>query len=280
MLSLIHDKAEVKKRRSKKFKAEDSDEPQINSNVEARDDTQRIEEEKNNAWLKDVLSRFREDRNSRNYLRVCLVFLIQNCLLFCIGYSIINEPNLPGALPFEDSDENFPFCLLVIKLFCSIILHVEMQPKVGDSIERLFYLRNHPHKFDNIEMPYLICVMKLMVEFSIELICLCITSYYNTPVEVMMNYIALGCITNLDEVYYGTIRSPLKVQIEEAEFELPIDNHEHISYWKDLSCSRRFLLRILKPLEFLYHTLYFHMFHYIIFVFLFMRKGFGDFVDN
>lgn len=112
---------------------------------------------------------------------------------------------------FEDSDEKFPFILLVIKLFCSILLHVEMQPRIADAIERLFYLRDHPHKFDNIEMPYLICVMKMMVELNIEIICLFITSFYNEPVEVMMNYIALGCIANLDEVYYNTIRSPLKV---------------------------------------------------------------------
>ena len=119
--------------------------------------------------------------------------------------------------PFP-TEEKFPFILLVIKLFCSILLHVEMQPKIGDSIERLFYLRDHPHKFDDIVMPYLICIMKMTVELSVEIVCLFNTSFYNDPVDVMMNYIALGCIANLDEVYYNTIRSPLKVQLESADF--------------------------------------------------------------
>lgn len=130
-------------------------------------------------------------------------------------------------------------------------------------------------------MPYLICSMKMFIELSIEIVCLFITSFYDDPVDVMMNYIALGCIANLDEVYYNTIRSPLKVQLEAAEFELPIENFVSISYWKEFSCLKRFILKILKPILYIYHILYFHLFHYLIFVFLFWRKDvFGNFVKG
>jgi hypothetical protein len=85
-----------------------------------------------------------------------------------------------------------------------------MQPQMDDAIERLFYLKNHPHKFDSIIMPYIICLMKLIIEFLTEIICLSITATFNSPVDVLMNYIALGCISGLDELFYATIRSPLK----------------------------------------------------------------------
>ena len=48
---------------NKKF--DDQEQPQIRDSNNGRDE-----------WLKDVLSRFREDRNAKNFLRVCLVFLM------------------------------------------------------------------------------------------------------------------------------------------------------------------------------------------------------------
>ena len=103
-----------------------------------------------------------------------------------------------------------PYVNLITKFVAAIILHVTMQPKVDEAIQRLIYIRRHPHKFQNTLMPIIICYMKLTVEFITELICLIITATYNDSIEVVMNYIALGVISELDEVYYRTIKSPLK----------------------------------------------------------------------
>ena len=40
--------------------------------------------------------------------------------------------------------------------------------------------------------------------------------------DVIMNYVALASIGELDEIYYGTINSPLKDELEERDFEIPI----------------------------------------------------------
>lgn len=85
-----------------------------------------------------------------------------------------------------------------------------MQPNIDDSIERLYYLRDHAYKFDSIFLPYIICIMKIMVDLLTEIICLSTTALQEKPVEVLMNYIALGCIAGLDELVYNNIRSPLK----------------------------------------------------------------------
>lgn len=92
-----------------------------------------------------------------------------------------------------------------------------------------------------------------------------------------MNYIALGCISGLDELFYATIRSPLKEQLEEEDLNMPIENTNKIAYWKESNCFDKFLLALLKPLKIFYQTLYFHLFHYVIFVFLFTSQGLGDF---
>lgn len=52
--------------------------------------------------------------------------------------------------------------------------------------------------------------MKLFVEFGTEIISLSITSVFDDAQEVVMNYIALGVISELDEVYYSTVKSSLR----------------------------------------------------------------------
>lgn len=59
-------------------------------------------------------------------------------------------------------------------------------------------------------MPFMICLMKFTVELFQEFICLGIVSTTNDLKDVVMDYIALGVISELDEIYYQAIRMPLK----------------------------------------------------------------------
>jgi hypothetical protein len=119
---------------------------------------------------------------------------------------------------------------------------MSMQPKVNDAISRLRYIVHHPHKFDRIMIPTVICYLKLIIELSTEIISLSLTAKLGAAEEVVMNYIALGCIAELDEVYYLTIRAPLKERLEEKEFEIPIYNHTKINLRGGLVWYEKFLL--------------------------------------
>jgi hypothetical protein len=52
--------------------------------------------------------------------------------------------------------------------------------------------------------------MKMLVEVGTELISLAITATFTNSLDIIMNYIALSCISELDEVYYRSLSSPLK----------------------------------------------------------------------
>jgi hypothetical protein len=45
------------------------------------------------------------------------------------------------------SKDEKPYVNLVTKFMAGLILHVTMQPKVDEAIQRLTYIRRHPHKF-------------------------------------------------------------------------------------------------------------------------------------
>lgn len=125
-------------------------------------------------------------------------------------------------------------------------------------------------------IPIMISYMKLIVEFLTELVCLIITATFSDSIEVVMNYIALGVISELDEVYYRTIKSPLKDQLEESNFEMPISNFDGEKFYKGLSFFSKSLLSLTGFINYIYEVFYFHFFPMFIYLFILQVYGKGD----
>ena len=71
-----------------------------------------------------------------------------------------------------------------------------------------------------------------MVELCTETISIALTAAMNTPANVVTNYVSLGVISRLDEIYYRTIKTALKVQLEDEKCELPIENVDNVNLTK------------------------------------------------
>lgn len=161
---------------------------------------------------------------------------------------------------------------MVTKYICSIILHMTLQPRVHNALERLYYIKKHPHKFDRISIPMSICYFKLIVEIQTEITSLALTAACTDSKDVVMNYIALGVISQFDSVYYMAFKSPLKQQYVENNREIPITNFENIDVRKGLSLIDRMSFLSLKGLKFFYESLYFHLFPYLLFLLVFFNN--------
>lgn len=66
--------------------------------------------------------------------------------------------------------------------------------------------------------------MKLIVELYLEIMCICLTANNETAHECVMDFVALGVISELDERYYDSLKDPLKDKLEADDFKLPIIN--------------------------------------------------------
>ena len=182
-----------------------------------------------------------------------------------------------GPLVASDPSEDvapFPYVNLVTQYICAIILHMTMQPKVCDALERLYYIKRHPHKFDRVMIPMVICFFKLIVEVMTEFTSLALTATCLDTKDVVMNYIALGVISELDSVYLKAIRNPLKQQFMNNNQEIPITNFEKVNVAGDLSKIDRSVFFSLKLIKFGYEAIYFHMFPYILFIFIYLNDYF------
>ena len=98
--------------------------------------------------------------------------------------------------------------------------------------------------------------------------------------DVIMNYVALASIGELDEIYYGTINSPLKDELEERDFEIPIKNSGNCKGCRDgnekLHMVDACLLKFVSVIQFFYDTVYFYMFPMILYLFIYIEYGVGD----
>jgi hypothetical protein len=232
---------------------------------------------KTRKFIQETKRLLREKRNIKNFFKLSQIFALQVILLYCLLYSLFLEylihPDLKPNL--REMDEN-PYLTFVTKFCCSVLIHINMQPKIAEAIQRLNYIRDHPHKFERVTIAILICFMKIFVEFSVEIINLALTALQNACHEVVMNYVALASISELDEIYYQTIRSPLKDELEERNFSLDIKNTKSVKLTHGLHWWDRFLLGIVHVIQFFYEIVYFYMFPMFLFVFVFIEYGVGD----
>ena len=153
-----------------------------------------------------------------------LIFTIQILLLFFLVFDIVSskdtgDPDSDDGTDYDNlNDDDVPelnaFFTYVTKFFCSVILHINQQPKVYDAIKRIQYIQYHPHKFDRITIPIVICLMKLVVELGTETVSLILTASYNTVANVISNFITMICVSQLDEMYFLSIRSVLKDELK------------------------------------------------------------------
>lgn len=76
-----------------------------------------------------------------------------------INYFTVNRGFNPDEISF-----------VVIGYICCVLNHLTMQPRILAAIQRLNFIYLHSDNFDGTTVPALICLMKLIVEVSIELL--------------------------------------------------------------------------------------------------------------
>ena len=159
------------------------------------------------------------------------------------------------------------------KFFCAIILHITVQPKVKEALERLKYIHRHPHKFERITVPLFICYLKLLLEVTLEIESMLITATMYSSIEVVLDYVALVVIAEVDQIYYDQVNSKLKDEFERREQELPIRNFENVRIHRGLHLWDQALLWTIDFIYLIYDVLYFHFFPYVVFLVLLLYKN-------
>lgn len=68
----------------------------------------------------------------------------------------------------DEEEIDWPLLLLLTQYLTCLILHIQMQPRLQESINKLYYIRNNPIKFEEKAYPILVCFSKLLVDIFTE----------------------------------------------------------------------------------------------------------------
>ena len=96
------------------------------------------------------------------------------------------------------------FTTVLLVYMCCFIIHFNMQPRTLAAVERLNYLFLHSERFENIEIPAIVCLMQFLSEIYVELANYITTYYTYDIVYIVTNYVALMVISYIDQQYYDS----------------------------------------------------------------------------
>ena len=79
-----------------------------------------------------------------------LQLTLLSCLLFYIVIlPAIHVPHECVRWPEDDPGHSLiPYVRLLTKFVCCVLLHINMQPKILENLDRMFYIMLHPNNFD------------------------------------------------------------------------------------------------------------------------------------
>ena len=150
---------------------------------------------------------------------------------------------------------------VTLKYCCIISLHLMQYPVIKQSMNRINYILKHPDYFESRYIPLLICWMKLIVEFGIEVTLLVSTAYENWNVFMIMDFSALIVINYVDLYYCMTIKDDLTERIKVEKYQMEVWNKEvvvkQLNPWEKVSY---YLIRLIRQF---FDIIYYHFLPYI-----------------
>lgn len=81
------------------------------------------------------------------------------------------------------------------------------------------YVNNHGNEFVDVRTPYAISLMQFSASLFTEIANICLICGQSTTMDVIMNFIALGIIAEIDDYYASSIKN---FKLKEALNSLPV----------------------------------------------------------
>ena len=163
------------------------------------------------------------------------------------------------------------YSVFIARFVCAIMLHLRLEQEVRQSLNMIRYLIHHSPEFTGTMVPFLVAQMKLFGSLLTEIINICLLCGQKTIMDAIINFIALGAISEIDN-YYATSLS--QIPLKEA-LEIPLEFKKRMFYLKlsKSSCKQIVLRIIYKTYRIIYVSFYFYFTPYITTVFSYLAAN-------
>ncbi|CDW75959.1 UNKNOWN [Stylonychia lemnae] len=209
-----------------------------------------------------------EGEANKNFSNSAFIFLIQALLVFLV---------LDQFKKKEAQEIKVTFALLLTRILCAALLHMQLEGELRQSLQMLNYARLMVfHTKYRIPMIF-ISLMQFFGAFGTELINIFLICQQGSVQDVIMNFIALGVIAEIDNIYANTLYNNYsKKLIEDSDGKPGLQINDQVPVRKQYSNKCSIATQIHGLLRLFYETYYFYFMPFSVIVITF----FSDLFDS
>ena len=100
---------------------------------------------------------------------------------------------------------------LALRFVCTVLMHLQVEADVRQGLRMMKYLPNHTKDFSAPVNAFVVGLLQCMAGLATELACIFYLGTINTPIDVIIRFIALGSIAKVDDFYYNALPSENRV---------------------------------------------------------------------
>ncbi|CDW81368.1 UNKNOWN [Stylonychia lemnae] len=162
---------------------------------------------------------------------------IAKCISNCVFIFVI-QMGVMGLLYWEEIDSKFEvytgnFQMFLARILCAILLHMQMEGEIRRSMTMFNCARhNIPSKNQNNRFPmFMVALLQFSAAIVVELFNIYLICQQNKIESIVLNYIALGFIAEIDNLYAKTLyKNKIKESICNGDVKIIIDK-QHNKYF-------------------------------------------------
>ncbi|TNV72290.1 hypothetical protein FGO68_gene10053 [Halteria grandinella] len=206
-----------------------------------------------------------KDAIHQNFTNSLYIFGFQTVLSFLVGLQFFSQD-------FSFTLGDFP--IFITRYVCAILLHLQLLNEIKQSLDMQKYLANHTEQFSSRLAPYLIALMQLFGALFTEVINLCLICGQSSIMDVIINFIALGAISQIDDFYANSLSyCPVK---EALENPIVVKNRSRDISFRDRNAKSKAIRLLYRFFRILYASAYFYFMPFITLIFTYLVGGTAD----
>jgi hypothetical protein len=93
---------------------------------------------------------------------------------------------------------------VTMRFVCGFVLHIYLQSELLQGFTNMKFALNHPWKFDNPKLAFLVGFAQALVTFVIEGVHYLLLLGNDSILTIVINFLALVFISQFDDFFYGT----------------------------------------------------------------------------
>ena len=209
---------------------------------------------------KDHAHKLKLERSEEiEYYNSCLlVWVIQTILSVLVGVRFLS----PTAVIYMN-----PWYVTYVRLFATFLLHMQLQGETAQAASMLlYYIKFHDNFFHKGQVAA-VPLMQMSMVIVVEVICILEVCVSSTVIAVLFNFIALGIIAQIDDIYTSSLGSnKLNDHFSDDDIHFKRDPSAHPRDSKCVDAMFKFGIFLLK---WFYQAIYFYFFPFMVVVFTF-----------